>query len=56
MTNAKRLENRILLVLFLVLPFIVAGAFWISPWLGWPVVPTLGLVCLGVFAKLAEKA
>lgn len=43
-----------LVVAFLVLPFLVSGAFWLSPWLGWPAAMVCGVLWLGVILQMAR--
>lgn len=44
------------LLLFFLLPFLIAGAFYLSPWLGWPALLVLGIYWIGITLMLTSEA
>lgn len=43
-----------LMIEFILCPFLVSGAFYVSPWLGVPTLVVLGLYWIGVLQSIAE--
>lgn len=43
-----------LMIEFILCPFLVSGAFYVSPWLGVPTLVVLGLYWIDVLHKIAE--
>lgn len=43
-----------LLLLIFGLPFVLSGAFYFSPWIGWPLVLPLTLVWVGALSEAEQ--
>lgn len=43
-----------LVLWFVLFPFLISGAFWLSPWAGWPALVVLGLLWLGVCISIGK--
>jgi hypothetical protein len=42
-------------IMFIVLPYAISLAFWVSPWVGWPTAVVFGTLWLGAGARVAKS-